>query len=322
MGKFHELNFGITQTINAMLDRGISLKKEQMIKQMKTEYLKNHDSLKGFDYRKNPYIRSLKSADAMRQEQKIFVKFCHSIGIKKFEHVDRHILQKYLLSRNDKDSQFYSKSAWSISRSLHFANKLWQQDITKRELSLPSRLQRNVTRGRNGQPKDRPLIIEKNRAAIDLVSATGMRRSSVTRVTYSCFNFLPDGSPVSVTLPPEKGGKIRTSYILPSMRSTVLDIITPFKDSTSTIIQTVSKDLNLHWYRHEYAESLLNQLLEEHSRGEKYFRNGEFECHFNITKKERAMQNWHNIPVQICGMISSNLGHNRVCILASYIWDK
>lgn len=310
MGKFTEINVGVTRIINSMISLG--LKKSDMIEKMKVEYLNSHDNLSGFLYSKNPYLRSTKSIDVMRQAQKIFVEWARKNSIFKLERVTRDDLCRYLLDRSEQTS-----SAWSLSRDLHFVNKIFKQDITKRELALPSRLQKNITRGRNGQPKNRPNLLERNKNQICMVRATGMRRSSVTKIRYSDFNF-HDGRPISVKLI-EKGGKVRNAYILPDYQERVMEILEKSKNH-GHIFRSYAKDINSHFYRHEYAENLLKQLLQEHRQNKEYFQ-GEFKCEFRLTTKEKNMEYWRDIPVNICGLVSSCLGHNRVCILSSYIWD-
>ncbi len=320
MGKYRELSYGITQIINSMIALG--LKKSDMIEKMKIEYLKTHDSLKGLDPRKNEFIRSVKSIDAMRQEQRLFCNYCYENGIKKFEHVDRYILEKYLIARNDESSKYYTRSAWSISKSVHFVNKIWQESITKRELALPSRLQKKVICGRGGLDKiaDRPYVFERNAAQIIIARATGCRRASITRMTVDDFNYSPTSKlPISCRLL-EKGGKERLAYVLPEYQEKVNAILNAQKDRSVPLFYSYDKDINNHHFRHEYAESLLKQLMNEHQKGLPYFE-GEFEALFRLTQKEQHMVYWREkYPVSVCGMVSSVLGHNRIEILKSYIY--
>ena len=322
MGKYTEINHGISNKINSMISLG--MKKADMIAVCKSEYVEKNGSDKGWRNSmasKNEHLRSINSIETMRAAQKCFVDWAKQNGIKKFEKVTREDLCRYLKDRAEKtlpSGKREQRSAWTVSRDLMFCNKVFRQDITKRELSLHSRLQRSVIRGRNGAiPANRPHLAERYKDHIDVARGTGMRRDSVTRVKYKDFNFKGD-TPISINLV-EKGGKPRTSYILPKFQERIKEIIEPHKGSNEPIFKDYNKSINNHYYRHEYAVDLLAQLKGEHERGESYFQ-GDFECSFKLTEKEKEMKQWRHIPVEVCGLISANLGHRRIEVLKSYIF--
>lgn len=331
MMKTNELNFGISSRINDM--KKLGTKKEKMISTYKEQYEKEHGSCEGWkDYMamKNEYLRSINSIQTMRDAQKPFVTWAKSqvIPLKKFEHVTRDDLCTYLVNRSIqimKDGTEKERSAWVISRDLHFCNKIFfhltkDNPITKKELGLRHRLQSQVVRGRgnNGVNTKRIGLWRKCEDQITMARGTGMRRESMTKITYDHFIFNKEGMPVQIHLV-EKGGKPRWAYIIPRFQKDIKAIIEPHKGSNKPIFNSYDSHINNHRFRHEYAMELLEQVKREHEKGEPYFQS-DAEPIFNLTEKEKDMKTWRGIDVNVCSLVSQMLGHNRVEILKSYIW--
>lgn len=329
--KSRALDFGITETINGMISIGLS--KAEMIELCKMQYIEKHGTEDGWrDYMamKNEHLRTSGSIQTMRAAQKSFSAWAKSqeIPIKKFEKVTRDDLCRYLVDRSiqiiDNGTE-KERSAWVISRDLHFCNKILfhltkDNPITKDELGLRHRLQSEVVRGRgnNGVDTKRTGLWEKCKEQITMTRGTGMRRKSMTKITYNNFIFNKEGIPVQVHLV-EKGGRPRDAYILPRFQKEIMAIIEPHKGSDKPIFSSYDSHVNNHRFRHEYAMELLEQVKMEHEKGEPYFQ-GDAEPIFKLTKKEKEMKTWHGIDIKVCGLVSQMLGHNRIEILKFYIW--
>ena len=254
--KTTELNFGINGRINNMMKLGI--KKEEMIKTCKEQYKEEHGSYEGWeDYMamKNEFLRSINSIKTMRGAQKSFVTWAKSqeVPIKKFEHVTRDDLCMYLTDRSIQtmiDGTIKERSAWVISRDLHFCNKIFfhltkDNPITKKELKLRNRQQREVVRGRGnkGIPSNRPGLLKKCEDQITMAHGTGMRRESMTKITYDRFMFNKEGMPVQIHLV-EKNGRPRDAYILPRFQREIKAIIEPHKNSDKPIFSSYDSHVN------------------------------------------------------------------------------
>lgn len=329
--KTTELNFGITKKINSMISLGT--KKKEMVEICKNQYIKENGSAKGWNNNlaeKNEFLRSVNSIKTMRAAQKSFFIWAKSqnLPIKKFERVTRNDLCKYLVDRSVQtmpDGSKKERSAWVISRDLHFCNKVFShltkdKPIEKKELGLKNRHQDDVARGRgnNGVDPKRIGLLEKCKNQITMARGTGMRRESMTKITYDNFTFNKEGMPIQVALV-EKGGRFREAYILPGFQEKIKHILEPHKDSGKPIFNSYDSHVNNHHFRHKYALELLEQVKREHKEGKPYFQ-GEVEPNFKLTKTEEKMKTWRGIDVQVCGLVSQMLGHNRIEVLKSYIW--
>jgi hypothetical protein len=329
--KTTELNFGISNRINEMISLG--MKKKEMIESCKKQYKKEHGSDEDWeDYMamKNECLRSTNSIQTMRAAQKPFVAWAKSqqVPLKKFEKITRDDLCRYLVDRSIQvmpGGTERERSAWVISRDLHFCNKVFfhltkDNPITKKELKLKLRSQNEVVRGRsnNGVDAKRKGLWEKCKDQITVARGTGMRRESMTKITYGHFKFNKEGLPVQIHLV-EKGGRPRDAYILPRFQEEIKAIIEPHKGSDKPIFSFYDSHVNNHRFRHEYAMELLAQVIREHENGEPYFQ-GDAKPIFKLTEKEKNRKTWRGIDVIVCGLVSQMLGHNRVEVLKSYIW--
>lgn len=317
-GKYHAVEFGINQRINSMIHLG--LKKADMIAELRQNYLANGGTEsdwqqhKNYIISKNPYIRSVGSIEVMREAGRVFCAYCAENGIKKYEKITRDDLCNYLKYR-----QSCGMSAWSLSRDLHFANKVFSENITKAEVGLPSRLTSAIKRGRNGQPANRPGLMRKYQHQIEVVKATGIRRSSVTRITKADFIYKGE-EPVQLRVR-EKGGKERCCFILPGEhRERVKELLRTAPD-TGPIFQSYDRHINSHFFRHEYAVELLNMLQEQKDRGRDFY-DAEIAHQGKISKHdvERYANGYHGFSLDVIAEASANLGHARAEIIKNYLY--
>lgn len=319
MGKYRTVEFGVNQTINDMIHLG--LKKAEMIELIHQDCIDNGMTEKEWQegknkiIMKNDYLRSIGSIEVMRAAAKPFIEYCKENGIKKFEKVEREHLENYLKYRNE---QGYS--AHTLSRDLHFCNKIFKENIQKREIGLPSRLTRNITKGRSGMPQNRPGLAQKCRDQLDMIRATGMRRASVTAFTRQDIIY-KNNEPTQIRLL-EKGGKERLAYILPDYRERVKEIISKAPESGS-FFKEYDRHCNGHFMRAEYAKELINQLQYEKEHNIAFYR-GEIEPQGRLSKhdQKRYPDGFRGYDKDVCCECSSNLGHNRIEILKNYLYNS
>lgn len=318
LGKYRTVEFGIRQTINSQIHLG--LKKTEMIELIHQDYIDNGGTERDWQenkniiIRKNDYIRSVGSIEVLRSAARPFVEYCKENDIKKFEKITRTDLENYLKHRNE---QGYSPH--TLSRDLHFCNKIFSQNIEKKELGLPSRYVSNITKGRSGMPQNRPGLLEKCRDQLDMIKATGMRRESVTKFTKKDITYR-DGEPIQIYLK-EKGGRERNAYILPQYRERVKKILNQAADD-GPIFREYDKHCNGHYYRAQYAKELIKQLQDEKERGIAFYR-GEIKPQGKLSKhdRERYPDGFRGYDKKLIAEVSCNLGHSRVEILKSYLYN-
>lgn len=304
------------------------MKKETMIQEIhdrfiseggtEAEWNDKNAHTKQYLVSKNSYIRSVKSIEHFRKSSQPLIKFLkEDLQVTKFEKVERAHLEKYLCHRAS-----LGLSAWTISSDLLTVNKLFGENITKAELHLPSRLHRNIVKGRHGPvAPNRVSLLEKHRDEITIAKATGIRRSSFSTISRSSFVFGDDGLPRSIRVT-EKGGRYRESIVLFPYREEVLRIISePERDNEPIFKNKLDSHLNIHYYRHEFACETIRMLAQEEARGEKYFR-GELDIPIQIS--EHDLQRY---PDGICGfsresayLTSIMMGHSRLEILRNYLY--
>jgi len=291
-----------------------------MIAELRQNYLKSGateldwQKHKNYIISKNSYIRSVGSIEVIREAGRVFCAYCAENGIKKYEKITREDLCNYLKYR-----QSCGMSAWSLSRDLHFANKVFSENITKAEIGLPSRLTSNIKRGRNGQPANRPGLMQKYRSQIEVVKATGIRRSSVTRITKA--DFIYKGSePVQLKVR-EKGGKERCCFILPGEHRERIKEILRTAPESGPIFKNYDRHINSHFFRHEYMVELLNMLQEQKDHGRDFY-DSEIPHQGKISKHDmdRYDNGYLGYSLDVIAEASANLGHARAEIAKFYAY--
>lgn len=318
MGKYRTVEFGINQTINNQIHLG--LKKADMVELIHQDYIDNGGTEKDWlenknrIVMKNDYLRSIGSIEVMRDASKPFIEYCKDNGIKKFEKVEREHLENYLKYRN---SQGYSPH--TLSRDLHFCNKIFSQNIEKKELNLPSRYTSKITKSRSGMPQNRPGLLLKCRDQLDMIRSCGMRRQHVTRFTKQDIVY-KNGEPVQIYLEKSKGGKSGYAYILPEHRERVKEILDKAPD-VGPVFKEYDRHCNGHFYRAEYAKELINQLQYEKEHNIAFYR-GEIERQGRLSKhdQERYPNGFRGYDKEVCAEVSANLFHNRLEVLKNYLY--
>lgn len=231
---------------------------------------------------------------------------------------DSHIIQ-YLKERQDT-----GKSAWTISRDLSALNKIFSREISKKGTGLKSRKNSDIKNNRGFGNNYRPSIYKKNKELTDFLSATGIRRQSITVVSPA--DAIRDGQGVVIGFSVvEKGGKSRNCYVIKSKQNDITSFVDKHqsKSGNKPFWSKADKNLNTHWYRSEYARALYNDLVSAQNNKQDYF-NGYRDFFVNSSRLElttkRHKQTVKGYDVECLGVVSQCLGHNRIDVVyANYL---
>jgi len=228
---------------------------------------------------------------------------------------DSHILQ-YLTER-----QAQGKSSWTISKDLSALNKIFNKNITKKDSGLRSRKNSDIKNNRGLGNNYRSSIYKKNKELTDFISATGIRRQSVTVINPS--NAIRDKVGVVIGFSViEKGGKHRNCYVIKGKQEAVTSFVNKHlsQKGNQPFWTKVDKNLNTHWYRAEYARTLYNDLITANNHRQDYFE-GYRDTFVNSQRLAQATDGHGQITkgydTEALAVVSQNLGHNRIDVVYS-----
>jgi hypothetical protein len=194
-------------------------------------------------------------------------------------------------------------------------------NLTKSEVGLKERQTKDIlnNRGLRNECANSSLY-QRNRDITDFVTATGVRRQSLTVITPK--DFLRDGNGLVYGVRvKEKGGKKRCCYVLDSHQQAITDFVNSRmvqKGKDAPLWDKVNKNINTHWFRAEYAEQLYKELEQSKFNGEEYF-NGKYDEFINQLKLETATRRYvstcKGYDTNLMAMVSQELGHNRIDVI-------
>lgn len=193
--------------------------------------------------------------------------------------------------------------------------KLYNVQI-KSFYKVPSTSTAKIKRSRGASAMDAHFSIENNKEFIDFCKGTGLRRKEVTALKPE--QIVIKNNKVYIDLESQreynvqtKGGRPRIVEVLPEYYSVVLKAK---KSATGTgnakVFSKIPKNADIHSYRRFYAKTKYQQFLENKFGSIKnakmdYFRRGKNNGkHYN----KAALQH-----------VSSNMGHNRLIVVFSYL---
>lgn len=269
-------------------------------------------------------VKGIYSKKTMADYKKVagqFHSWCKSKGysFKSLADVsDSHILQ-YLKERQD-----MGKSSWTISHDLSALNKIFSREISKKDAGLKSRRNSDIKNNRGLANNYRPSIYKKNKELTDFISATGIRRQSITIVNPA--NAIRDdkGAVIGFSII-EKGGKPRNCYVIKGRQEAITSFVDKHqsKNGNKSFWNKVDKNLNTHWYRAEYARTLYNDLVFAQNNKQDYI-NGYRDFFVNSSRLALATKGYGQITkgynTECLGVVSQNLGHNRIDVVyANYL---
>jgi integrase len=254
-------------------------------------YIKEHGNLQGYNISKTYSIRSINTAIAYRKSCEQFAIWLkNEKSTNKINLVTRELVGEYMKHRQDK-----GLSAWTLKKDLAAINKIFDFNLTSKELDLKERKLTNIKRSRSGPDKSRPGLIKKCREQIYLINACGCRRESVTKVKYNDIIFDENNIAIKIHLT-EKGGKHRLAPILDSHKKEFTSMIQKYENNYSNIFNDFDSHVEAHYYRHLYAKGLYNELCE---------------------KILPTTELYKGYRVEVLKEVSKALGHNRLNVVVN-----
>lgn len=228
---------------------------------------------------------------------------------------DTHIIE-YLCER-----QTAEKSAWTISRDLSALNKIFSRSISKKQAGLKCRKNTDIQNNRGFGNNYRNSIYKKNQALTNFISATGIRRQSVSTICPLNAIRNNDGTVIGFHIT-EKGGKSRNAIVLKSKQAEITNFVNEriSQNGNAPFWNEPSKNLNTHWYRGQYAKSLYEELLIAKNNNQDYYV-GNRSTFINESKFEQAIQGHKETTkgydTECLALVSQSLGHNRIDVVYS-----
>lgn len=243
----------------------------------------------------NKFIYSKKTYDTYMQAVERLYKFCNE----KYNVTDlnacKPYIQDYINHLSDNNYSSYTQKSY-----LSGYRKFYQEKFE--DIKTDSRKRSQIKRSRFDTESSRHFSETRNSELVNFCQKTGLRRSELEHLRGGCVSLHDDGN-YYIDNVKGKGGKIRDVRILDNDQQIIERINnTP---SDQFVWGKVHSKANIHGYRADYAMTLYKQLerpLNELERKDKYY------C-----QNEKAGVVYDRGAMRI---VSNNLGHNRVGIIA------
>ena len=168
----------------------------------------------------------------------------------------------------------------------------------------PKRTRASITNNRGPKPDSNTFSEKNHQELVNFIKATGLRKSGLNRVRISDIDIKAQ----TITIK-EKGGKVRTSEIL-DMNAVLVVIEKAQANSQDKLFGGKSfknpKECPSHRYRQDYAQTLYK----------KYARSLSTLLHYEkyTCRKDKAGIVYDRKAMMI---VSNNLGHNRIDVIAT-----
>ncbi len=210
--------------------------------------------------------------------------------------------------------EYKKYSAYTINSKLSALTKLYSgSSITdfKRttDVVVPNRLRANIKNNRGSRPDSNHFAEKNHEELINFARATGLRKAGLNRVKIADIDFKNE----TVTIR-EKGGKIRTSVVL-DMAAVEVVVARARAVGQDHLFGGRSfknpKEFTPHRCRAEYATELYSRIarpLETLTKKQKYHCKGD---KLGFVYDRQAMI-----------VVSKNLGHNRIDVIAGHYLNK
>ncbi len=241
----------------------------------------------------SPYIHSENTYKTYKSQVNHFADWCKKNQIK--------TLETALKSVNDYMNYLKDKSSWTQSTALNAIAKAFNMHTTDFSYKLPSRMRSDIVRSRSAADRDKHFSPENNKDIIKFCDCTGLRRRELNTIKGSDLIY-KDGKPY-IHVIHGKGGKQRDVLIIKDTKF-VEDMCKRAGDGL--IFPKVHTAMDVHHYRGNYATNLYLMYarpLDQIPKEDRYICRGDMKGKIFDRK---AMQ-----------IVSNNLGHNRICVIAS-----
>lgn len=188
-------------------------------------------------------------------------------------------------------------SAWTLTTIAPAIAKLY--NCRSKDLGFVAPIRHNDDRTRSNTKTKYDAKIEARHAdTVEFLRNTGLRRCEAEKLKLE--HISPDFAHITIINNMGKGGRNRIIEVLDP--EVVRNYIENHKYEGDRICGNLDKRLDIHSYRHDYANSIYNKKLsEKYNRGEK-------------TEKwyHRRDGSGRKYDKNVAGVVSQNLGHNRI----------
>lgn len=238
--------------------------------------------------------------------------------------VDRTVMQEYLVYQSER-----GMSASTISADMTMLNKVFEAELTKREIGLESRRIDEFVNNREGRTFEQLQPREKD--AVLISRALGCRRSELLQLNSKSLYKADDGKLYAYIS--GKGGRVRVSECLGSSQKWVEERFESYinrigdvgelsltrsdynvtTSNAERLIDNVRSNAPIHRLgRQQYAQELLRQVEREGRSGELLEQNKASVTQYYKTNGI-VMDRYH------AQVVSQNLGHSRIDVLKNYV---
>ena len=231
---------------------------------------------------------------------KAFVKWCREeYRLKKLEDCQQYV-DTYL-----KKLQEEGKSGWTLGQARASLRKLFQDETLGSDIDIRQK-RSEAHRSRTPVEYDKHFSESKNAELVAFCRATGLRRHELAALKRDCPTRIdPITGDLYLLRIKGKGGKVRDVLVLD--KEPVLKML---DGSEGKVFEHVHSAADIHSYRADYAAALYDRVArpaEELARKDRYCCRGD------------KAGTWYDRAA--LRVVSENLGHNRVSVVAdSYLW--
>ena len=224
-------------------------------------------------------------------------------------------------------------SVWTAKMERSALGKLYGKTI---EMEMPVRNQNDVTRSRNDCEHDKHFSVKNHNSEILVATATGTRREDLCKIAIK--DFEEHNNHLYVRINGSKGGRNRLAPVLPTKEQEIKDLLTDMKQQgkkeNEPLFHHVSKNMDVHGYRRNYAKDLLAYVEQNKDYKEQVLKQyPERREYRTITNKRTGEREIHEIKSEYYSprsedrkylrddlyIVSQALGHNRIDVTHSYI---
>lgn len=216
----------------------------------------------------------------------------------------RHYVDEYLLHLVELE-----RSAYSITTAKAALAKVFQTEATQ-FIDTPPRERANIKRSRGEAVRDSNISNKTESKLALFSSAVGLRRKEMMSIESKDLFFKNGKAYLNVTKG-TKGGKPRIVEICGTSEGETKMIVEWIQSKEGRLFPKLNTNYDNHYYRAVYAQ----RLYDRYKRKEKDIPARER----YIMRKERAGEVYDKLAMEI---VSRNLGHNRISVIAqSYLYN-
>lgn len=201
------------------------------------------------------------------------------------------------------------RSAYSITTAKAALAKVFQTEATQ-FIDTPPRERASIKRSRGVAVRDKNISSKTEKQLSIFSSATGLRRNEMLNIKSEDLFFKGEKAFLNVTKG-TKGGKARIVEICGTSADETKDIVRWIQCQQGRLFPRLNSNYDNHYYRAVYAQ----RLYDRYKRKEKDIPPKER----YIMRKDRAGEVYDKQAMEV---VSRNLGHNRISVIAqSYLYN-